>query len=528
MMADKIEKDQISLLKKTYRTLNYVSGPLVFVEKTKDIRYGEMVDIAMADGTQRSGQVLETSEEMAVVQVFEGTQGIDVEHTMVTFRGEVAKIDVSANLLGRVLNGRGDPIDEGPPILPEARRSITGSPINPAAREEPGDFIQTGISAIDGLNTLVRGQKLPVFSGSGLPANQLVAQIIRQATVKSGESFAIVFGAMGITHREMSFFINDFEKSGALERVVMFANLADDPTIERIITPRCALTVAEYLAYEKEMHVLVILSDMTNYCEALREISTAREEVPGRRGYPGYMYTDLATIYERAGRIHGRNGSVTQLMILTMPDDDITHPIPDLTGYITEGQIVLSRNLHRRGIYPPIDTLPCLSRLMNLGIGPGKTREDHRNVADQLYASYAQGRDLRRLVAIIGEEAFSETDRKYLKFADDFEDKFVSQGSENRSIEDTMAVAWDLLGNLPREELKRIKDDYIDKYMPETKEEEGVEQEVSLEEAMEAELSDLTEAQDGDIDEGVLEPVEADGGYGEDEEWDFRKSEELK
>lgn len=458
------------LLKKTYRTLNYVSGPLIFVEKTKDVSYGEMVDVATAGGEARSGQVLEIDGDLAVVQVFEGTQGIDIDKTTVTFRGEVAKIDVSSDLLGRVLNGRGEPIDGLAPVLPEARLPITGSPINPAARAVPGDFIQTGVSAIDGLNTLVRGQKLPVFSGSGLPANELVAQIIRQATVKSGEKFAIVFGAMGITHREMSFFINDFEKSGALERVVMFANLADDPTIERIITPRCALTVAEYLAFEKDMHVLVILSDMTNYCEALREISTAREEVPGRRGYPGYMYTDLATIYERAGRVIGKNGSVTQLMILTMPDDDITHPIPDLTGYITEGQIVLSRSLHRRGIYPPIDVLPCLSRLMNLGIGEGKTRADHRNVADQLYATYAQGRDLRRLVAIIGEEAFSETDRKYLKFADDFEDKYISQGTENRSIEDTLGIAWDMMSMLPREELKRIKDEYIDAFMKETKE----------------------------------------------------------
>ncbi len=522
---DKMPEQKLSLLKKTYRTLNYVSGPLVFVEKTKDISYGEMVDISMPDGRQRSGQVLEISEDMAVVQVFEGTQGIDVDKTMVTFRGEVAKMDVSTDLLGRVMNGRGDPIDEGAPVLPEARVAISGSPINPAAREEPGDFIQTGISAIDGLNTLVRGQKLPVFSGSGLPANQLVAQIIRQATVKGGEKFAIVFGAMGITHREMSFFINDFEKSGALERVVMFANLADDPTIERIITPRCALTVAEYLAYEKEMHVLVILSDMTNYCEALREISTAREEVPGRRGYPGYMYTDLATLYERAGRIKGKNGSVTQLMILTMPDDDITHPIPDLTGYITEGQIVLSRSLHRRGIYPPIDTLPCLSRLMNLGIGKGKTREDHRNVADQLYASYAEGRDLRRLVAIIGEEAFSETDRKYLKFADDFEDKYVSQGDENRSIEDTLRIAWELLAMLPREELKRIKDDFVDAYMPEIEEEVKEEKELTLEEAVEAELSDWPETTGKEVNDDLLEPVEADGG--EDEgSWDFRQSRE--
>lgn len=456
------------LLKKTYRTLNYVSGPLIFVEKTKDISYGEMVDVVTAKGEARSGQVLEMNGDLAVVQVFEGTQGIDIDKTAVTFRGEVAKIDVSPDLLGRVLNGRGDPIDGLAPVLPEDRLPITGSPINPAARAVPGDFIQTGVSAIDGLNTLVRGQKLPVFSGSGLPANELVAQIIRQATVKSGEKFAIVFGAMGITHREMSFFISDFEKSGALERVVMFANLADDPTIERIITPRCALTVAEYLAFEKDMHVLVILSDMTNYCEALREISTAREEVPGRRGYPGYMYTDLATIYERAGRVIGKSGSVTQLMILTMPDDDITHPIPDLTGYITEGQIVLSRSLHRRGIYPPIDVLPCLSRLMNLGIGEGKTRADHRNVADQLYATYAQGRDLRRLVAIIGEEAFSETDRKYLKFADDFEDKYISQGSEDRSIEDTLGIAWEMMSMLPREELKRVKDAYIDQYLKET------------------------------------------------------------
>lgn len=505
----------LPLFEKTYRTLNYVSGPLIFVEKTKDVSYGEMVDITMSSGQKRSGQVLETSEDMVVVQVFEGTQGIDVEDTSVTFRGEVAKLDVSVDLLGRVLNGRGDPIDGLSPILPEVRLPISGSPINPAAREEPGDFIQTGISAIDGLNTLVRGQKLPVFSGSGLPANQLVAQIIRQVTVVGGEKFAIVFGAMGITHREMSFFVNDFEKSGALERVVMFANLADDPTIERIITPRCALTVAEYLAYGKEMHVLVILSDMTNYCEALREISTAREEVPGRRGYPGYMYTDLATIYERAGRIHGKNGSVTQLMILTMPDDDITHPIPDLTGYITEGQIVLSRSLHRRGIYPPIDTLPCLSRLMNLGIGKEKTREDHRNVADQLYASYAQGRDLRRLVAIIGEEAFSETDRKYLKFADDFEERYVSQGSENRSIEDTLKVAWELLAMLPREELKRVKEEYIDRYLREPVEE-GEEKELILEEAVEAELGEWSEAEaeetvDEKDEEDILETIDMDG-----------------
>jgi V/A-type H+-transporting ATPase subunit B len=354
-------------------------------------------------------------------------------------------------LLGRVLNGVGNPIDGGAPVIPEERREITGEPINPFSREQPADFIQTGISTIDGLNTLVRGQKLPIFSGAGLPANELTAQIIRQAAVKSGEEFAIVFGAMGITHREASFFMESFEQTGALERVVFFLNLADDPTVERMITPRCALTVAEFLAFKHDMQVLVVLTDMTNYCEALREVSTAREEVPGRRGYPGYMYTDLAT---------------TQLLILTMPDDDITHPIPDLTGYITEGQIVLSRHLHRRGLYPPVDVLPSLSRLMNLGIGEGKTREDHRGVADQLYAAYAQGRDLRRLVAIVGEEALSEQDRKFLTFADEFEDIYVSQGDVNREIEDTLGISWELLSNLPESELKRVKREFIEKYHP--------------------------------------------------------------
>ncbi len=358
------------------------------------------------------------------------------------------------------------------PIIPEARLDITGNPINPYTREKPADFIETGISAIDGLNTLVRGQKLPIFSGSGLPANELAAQIIRQARVVSGEEFAIVFGAMGITHREAAYFMSQFESTGALERVVFFLNLADDPTVERLLTPKCALTVAEYLAFEKDMQVLVILTDMTNYCEALREVSTAREEVPGRRGYPGYMYTDLSTIYERAGRIKGREGSVTQLPILSMPDDDITHPIPDLTGYITEGQIVLSRHLHRRGVFPPIDTLPCLSRLMNLGIGEGKTREDHRAVANQLYAAYAQGRDLRKLVAIVGEEALSETDRRYLRFADDFEDRIVGQGDEGRSIEETLAIGWELMAGLPMGELKRVRD-FIDKYHPSAGEERG-------------------------------------------------------
>ncbi|MFU8891734.1 MAG: V-type ATP synthase subunit B [Anaerosomatales bacterium] len=453
------------LVSTDYRTLSYVTGPLIFVENVHGVAYDEMVAIRMPDASRRSGQVLEVSGTTAVIQVFEGTQGIDVDATEVRFLEEVARIDVSPDLLGRVLNGTGAPIDGGAPIIPERRLSMTGAPINPYSREKPADFIETGISAIDGLNTLVRGQKLPIFSGSGLPANELAAQIIRQARVKSGEDFAIVFGAMGITHRESAYFMNQFESTGALERVVFFLNLADDPTVERLLTPKAALTVAEYLAFEKDMQVLVVLSDMTNYCEALREVSTAREEVPGRRGYPGYMYTDLSMIYERAGRIKGRKGSVTQLPILTMPDDDITHPIPDLTGYITEGQIVLSRQLHRRAVYPPIDVLPCLSRLMNLGIGEGKTREDHREVANQLYAAYAQGRDLRKLVAIVGEEALSDNDRSYLRFADEFEKRIVGQGEEGRTIEDTLGISWELMAGLPMAELKRVRD-FIDKYHP--------------------------------------------------------------
>lgn len=460
-----IETPKRSLVSTDYRTVSYVTGPLVFVNQVHGVAYNEMVALRMPDGSKRSGQVLEVSGDIAVIQVFEGTQGIDVDETEIRFLEEVAKIDVSPDLLGRILNGVGKPIDGGSPIIPEARLDITGAPINPYSREKPADFIETGISAIDGLNTLVRGQKLPIFSGSGLPANELAAQIIRQARVKSGEEFAIVFGAMGITHREAAFFMNQFESTGALERVVFFMNLADDPTVERLLTPKCALTVAEYLAFEKDLQVLVVLSDMTNYCEALREVSTAREEVPGRRGYPGYMYTDLSTIYERAGRITGRKGSVTQLPILSMPDDDITHPIPDLTGYITEGQIVLSRHLHRRGIFPPIDPLPCLSRLMNLGIGEGKTRDDHRAVANQLYAAYAQGRDLRKLVAIVGEEAMSDTDRRYLRFADDFEARIVGQGDEGRSIEDTLSIGWELMAGLPIGELKRVRD-FIDTYHP--------------------------------------------------------------
>lgn len=454
-----------SLITVEYQTVNYVSGPLIFVERPKEISFGETAQIILPDGEARTGQILDISEDIAVVQVFEGTRGIDSHVTTVRFTGQSPLLDVSYDMLGRVLDGVGRPRDGGPEIIPEARLDIAGMPINPYSRDKPAEFIQTGISAIDALNTLVRGQKLPIFSGAGLPANQLAAQIAKQAKVLGeGENFAVVFAAMGITYKEASFFMKEFEESGALERVVFFLNLADDPTIERIATPRCALTAAEFLAYTHNLHVLVILTDMTNYCDALREISTAREEIPGRRGYPGYMYTDLATIYERAGRIKGCTGSITQIPILTMPDDDITHPVPDLTGYITEGQIVLSRDLFRKGINPPIDALPCLSRLMNLGIGPGKTREDHRNVADQLYASYAYGRDLRRLVAIVGEEALSELDRNYLKFADHFEKRFISQGNVDRSIETTLQVAWELFSLLPDEELKRIKEEYIDKY----------------------------------------------------------------
>ncbi len=450
---------------KQYRTLSYVSGPLVFVERVQNVGYGEIVEIVGADGVTRAGQVLEVNRDRAIVQVFTGTRGLDVDTTRVHFTGEVARLGVSTEMLGRMLNGAGEPIDGGPAIVPEVFLDINGEPINPYARDHPSEFIQTGISAIDGLNTLVRGQKLPIFSGYGLPANEIAAQIAAQAKVLgTGEKFAVVFAALGITHREASFFVSRFEASGALDRTVLFLNLADSPTVERIMTPRAALTTAEYLAFKHDLHVLVIITDMTNYCEALREVANAREEVPGRRGYPGYMYTDLATNYERAGRIKGRKGSVTQLVILNMPDDDITHPIPDLTGYITEGQIVLSRDLHRRGVYPPIDALPCLSRLMNAGIGAGKTREDHRNVADQLYSFYAQGRDLRRLVAIIGEAALSAEDRRYLAFADRFEQEYIGQGLTNREIGDTLGLGWRLLSEFPVTDLKRIKREYIEKH----------------------------------------------------------------
>jgi V/A-type H+-transporting ATPase subunit B len=463
-----------SLLTREYRTIGYVSGPLIFVTGVKGAAFGEIVKITLHDGEERNGQVLDISEDHAVVQVYEGTRGIDLIGTTVRFTGEPARIPVSKDMLGRIFSGVGKARDNGPEIIPEAVCDIAGMPINPSARDKPADFIQTGMSAIDGLNTLVRGQKLPIFSGSGLPASKLAAQIARQAKVLGeDEQFAVVFVAMGITHKEASFFMQDFERTGALDRVVFFMNLADDPTVERLAAPRCGLTVAEFLAFTHHLHVLVILTDMINYCEALREISTAREEVPGRRGYPGYMYTDLASIYERAGRLKGKQGSITQIPILTMPDDDITHPVPDLTGYITEGQIVLSRDIFRRGGDPPVDALPCLSRLMNLGIGAGKTREDHRGVADQLYASYAYGRDLRRLVSIVGEEALTDLDRKYLKFADLFERQFITQGNEDRPIEKTLSIAWDLFSTLPEDELKRIKKEHIRKYHPAAREAAG-------------------------------------------------------
>jgi|TARA_Y100000310_G_scaffold318480_1_gene372614 V/A-type H+-transporting ATPase subunit B len=450
---------------KEYKTINRVAGPLIFVEKTEPIGYADIVKIALPDGKIKTGQVLDTSDDIVVVQVFEGTSGIDV-NTRVKFLGDTLKLSVAKDMLGRVLSGSGKPIDDGPEIIPEKKLDIGGAAINPFSRQSPHDFIQTGISTIDAMNTLVRGQKLPLFSGSGLPHNEMALQIARQAKViGKKENFVVIFAAMGITNEEAQYFINDFKQTGALERSVVFLNLANDPAVERLVTPRMALTSAEYFAYEHDAHVLVILTDMTNYCESLREIGAAREEVPGRRGYPGYMYTDLAMIYERAGVIKGKKGSVTQLPILTMVGDDITHPIPDLTGYITEGQIVLARELHRKGIYPCNDVLPSLSRLMNLGIGPDKTREDHKQVSDQLYAAYAEGRDLRGLVAIVGEEALSERDKKYLKFAEEFEKRFVQQDSkEDRTIQRSLDLGWELLRMLPEKDLTRISPELRKKY----------------------------------------------------------------
>jgi V/A-type H+-transporting ATPase subunit B len=456
---------------KKYQTITEISGPLVFAEVDEPIGYDEIVEIETPAGETKRGQVLESSEGIVAIQVFEGTSGID-RNASVTFLGETLKMPVTEELLGRVLDGSGQPIDGGPEIVPDERRNIVGAAINPYSREYPEEFIQTGVSAIDGMNTLVRGQKLPIFSGSGLPHNDLALQVARQATVpeeeesgEEGSEFAVIFGAMGITAEEANEFMEDFERTGALERSVVFMNLADDPAVERTVTPRLALTTAEYLAFDKGYHVLVILTDMTNYCEALREIGAAREEVPGRRGYPGYMYTDLATLYERAGRITGRDGSVTQIPILTMPGDDDTHPIPDLTGYITEGQIYVDRNLNSQGVQPPINVLPSLSRLMDDGIGEGLTREDHADVSDQMYAAYAEGEDLRDLVNIVGREALSERDNKYLDFADRFEDEFVDQGfTTERSIDETLDIGWDLLSMLPKEELNRIDEELIEQY----------------------------------------------------------------
>ncbi len=455
----------MDLTTKKYQSISYISGPLLFVDNAKGLSYGAIVEIELPDGSKKGGQTIEVSEKYAVIQVFEETRGLDLAKSSVSLKEDVARIPVSRDMIGRRFNGLGEPIDGLPPIIPEKRLEIIGQPMNPTSRAKPEEFIQTGISTIDGFATLVRGQKLPIFSGAGLPANEIAAQIVKQARVLGEkEEFAVVFAAMGITSREATYFITEFEKSGALAKTVVFMNKADDPTIERILTPRCALTCAEHLAYDHGMQVLVILTDMTNYCEALREVGTAREEIPGRRGYPGYMYTDLAQIYERAGRIHGRKGSITQIPILTMPDDDITHPIADLTGYITEGQLVLSRQLHRIGCYPPIDPLPSLSRLMNNGIGEGHTRKDHREWSNQLYSAYATGRDLRKLVAIIGEEALTEVDRKYLKFAEGFEKEMINQGQADRSIEETMNTGWKLLSLLPVKELKRISKDHIHKY----------------------------------------------------------------
>ena len=444
------------MVQQEYKTISEVKGPLVFVEKTEDIAYGDIVEIETPDGNVKQGEVLETSKDVVIIQVYEETQGIG-QDAKVRFMNENVKMPVTEDLLGRVLNGKGEPIDDGPEVIPDEERDIVGEAINPSSRELPEDFIQTGVSTIDVMNTLVRGQKLPIFSGSGLPHNELAMQIARQADIKGDKEFAVVFAGMGITEEESQEFIEELESTGALERSVMFLNKASDPAPERIITPRMALTTAEYLAYEKGMEVLVIMTDMTNYCNALREVSAAREEVPGRRGYPGYMYTDLANLYERAGIIDGREGSVTQLPILTMVGDDMTHPIPDLTGYITEGQIVVDRDLDNQDIAPPIDVLPSLSRLMDNGIGEGYTRGDHGDVKDQLYALYAEGQDLRDLVAIVGEDALSDRDEKILKFTKMYEKHFVDQGFDgNREIEESLELAWDLLSIVPMDELTRI------------------------------------------------------------------------
>ena len=456
---------------KQYKTIKEIEGPLLIVEGVENVKYEELVNVEIADGSIRKGRVLEVNGDKAVVQMFEATTGIDVDNSKATFLGKTMEIGVSTDMLGRIFDGGGNPKDNLPPIIPEKKLDINGAPINPYSREFPDDFIQTGISAIDGLNTLVRGQKLPIFSGSGLPHSQLAAQIARQAKVVKPDgteegNFAVVFAAMGVTFEESEFFINEFKQTGAIEKAVLYINLADDPVVERITLPRLALTTAEYLAFEKGMHVLVILTDLTNYCEALREVSAARKEVPGRRGYPGYMYTDLSLLYERAGIITGKSGSVTQLPILTMPEDDKTHPIPDLTGYITEGQIYLSRELYKKGIYPCIDVLPSLSRLKQKGIGEGKTRADHPGWSDQIFSAYARGKEAKELAVILGESALSDADKKFAEFADKFEKGFVTQdANENRSIIETLTKGWGLLKILPKNELKRVKDEFVEKYM---------------------------------------------------------------
>lgn len=451
---------------KEYRTIKEVVGPLMLVEDVEGVKYNELVEIEQANGEIRQGKVLEVNRDKALVQLFEVSQGLKISSARARFLGRSIELPVSMDMLGRVFDGMGRPKDGGPDIIPDKRVGVNGQPINPAARDYPDEFIQTGISAIDGLNTLVRGQKLPVFSASGLPHANLAAQIARQAKVLGSDGkFAVVFAAIGITYEEADFFINDFRRTGAIDRTVLFMNLANDPAIERISTPRMALTAAEYLAFEQGMHVLVIMTDITNYAEALREVSAARKEVPGRRGYPGYLYTDLASLYERAGKIRGKAGSITQIPILTMPEDDKTHPIPDLTGYITEGQIILSRELYKKGYNPPIDVLPSLSRLKDKGIGKGKTREDHADTMNQLFSAYSQGKEAKELSAILGEAALTEVDKKYAKFAEEFERRYVSQGFDtNRSIEETLDLGWSLLSILPKSELKRIKDEYIEKY----------------------------------------------------------------
>ena len=451
---------------KEYRTIQEVSGPLMIVRDVENVTYNELGEIELANGETRRCRVLEVDGTNAVVQLFESSTGINLEESKVRFSGRQMELGVSEDMLGRVFDGLGRPIDGGPEIIPDKRLDVNGAPMNPAARAFPAEFIQTGISAIDGLNTLVRGQKLPIFSASGLPHMNLAAQIARQAKVLGkDENFAVVFAALGITFEESNYFVESFRESGALDRTVMFSNLANDPAVERIATPKMALTAAEYLAFEKDMHVLVILTDITNYADALREVSAARKEVPGRRGYPGYLYTDLATMYERAGRQLGKTGSITMIPILTMPEDDKTHPIPDLTGYITEGQIILSRDLYRKGLQPPVDVLPSLSRLKDKGIGEGKTRKDHKNTMNQLFAAYSRGKDAKELMTILGEAALTDIDLLYAKFADEFEQKYVSQGYDNdRSIEETLDIGWELLRLLPRAELKRISDKLLDEY----------------------------------------------------------------